>query len=164
MQIITNFESLGIELEPGMPKEEVSQLVFEALQSGFQDHINHDAYFSESYTADNFVFGFGSPENIRSIARDWNQDIRSQFVSALKALGYTDQAPEKLPMDTPDTYTMQKAARELDNNWWAYADHGVYLNNEMGYPYFQVILSDKAQKDMLDNPDKYIVANLYVKN
>ena len=59
---------------------------------------------------------------------------------------------------------MQKAARELDNNWWAYADHGVYLNNEMGLSYFQVILADRVQADIMKNPGKYVVADLYVKD
>lgn len=164
MRIITNFKSLDIELEPELSQTEVIQLVFDALQSGFQDQINNEAYFSESFSESSFILGSVSPDEIRKIAHTWNQDIKDQFIGAFKDLGYSAAEPEKLPMDTPKTYTMQKAARELDNNWWAYADHGVYLENEMGYPYYQVMLSESAQKDMLDNPGNYIVADLYVKD
>lgn len=164
MRIIANYESLDLEVKPEMSKDEIIQLIFKALQSAFQDQVNNEAYFSEMISGDSFVLGSVSPDEIRKIARTWNQDIKNQFIGAFKDLGYNAAEPEKLPMDTPKTYTMQKAARELDNNWWAYADHGVYLENEMGYPYFQVMLSDSVQKDMLDNPDNYIVADLYVKD
>ena len=162
--VYTSFKSLDIELEPELSQTEVIQLVFDALQSGFQDQVNNEAYFSESFSESSFIPGSVSPDEIRKIAHTWNQDIKDQFIGAFKDLGYSAAEPEKLPMDTPETYTMQKAARELDNNWWAYAYHGVYLENEMGYPYFQVMLSDSVQKDMLDNPGNYIVADLYVKD
>lgn len=164
MKIITRLADLDIEVTSEMSKKEVIQEVFEALQVGFQDHAADGAYFSESFSEDDFVFGFDAPEEVCQTARSWNQSIKMQFIRSLEALGHSGMEPEKLPMDTPETYNMQKAARELDNNWWTYAYHGVYLNNDMGYPYFQVVLTDKVQADMTQNPGDYVVVDLYVKD
>lgn len=164
MKIIARLADIGMEVETDIPKEEAIQLVFEALQNGFQGQANDEAYFSESFLEESFIFGYDAPDKVRQIARSWNEDIKIQFIRSLTALGCPSIGPENLPMDTPETYSMQKAARELDNNWWAYADHGVYLNNEMGFPYFQVILADREQADIMKNPGKYVVAALYVKD
>ena len=164
MKIITRLKDLGIEVETDKSKGEAIQLIFEALQDGFQNQADNEAYFSEPFLEENFVFGCDAPDKVRLIAHSWNEDIKNQFVRSLTALGCPGIALKNLPMDTPETYDMQKAARELNNNWWAYADHGVYLNNEIGFPYFQVILTDKVQADIMKNPSEYIVADLYVKD
>lgn len=164
MKIITRLADIGMEVETDIPKEEAVQLVFEALQNGFQGQANDEAYFSESFLKESFVFGCDAPDKVCQIACRWNEDIKIQFIRSLTELGCPSVGPENLPMDTPETYSMQKAARELDNNWWTYADHGVYLNNEAGVPYFQVILTDKVQADIMKNPSEYIVAELYVKD
>lgn len=164
MKIIARLADIGMEVETDIPKEEAVQLVFEALQNGFQGQANDEAYFSESFLKESFIFGYHAPDKVRQIARSWNEDIKIQFIRSLTVLGCPSIGPENLPMDTPETYSMQKAARELDNNWWTYADHGVYLNNEAGVPYFQVILTDKVQADIMKNPSEYIVAELYVKD
>lgn len=164
MKIIARLADIGMEVETDIPKEEAVQLVFEALQNGFQGQANDEAYFSESFLEESFIFGYHAPDKVRQIARSWNEDIKIQFIRSLTVLGCPSIGPENLPMDTPETYSMQKAARELDNNWWTYADHGVYLNNEAGVPYFQVILTDKVQADIMKNPSEYIVAELYVKD
>lgn len=129
MKIITRLKDLGIEVETDMSKGEAIQLIFEALQDGFQNQADNEAYFSEPFLEENFVFGCDAPDKVRLIAHSWNEDIKNQFVRSLTALGCPGIALKNLPMDTPETYDMQKAARELNNNWWAYADHGVYLRN-----------------------------------
>ena len=164
MKIITRLADIGFEVETDIPREEAVQLIFEALQNGFQGQANDEAYFSESFLKESFIFGCDAPDKVRQIAHSWNEDIKIQFIRSLTALGCPSIGPENLPMDNPETYSMQKAARELDNNWWTYADHGVYLNNEMGFPYFQVILADRVQVDIMKNPGKYVVADLYVKD
>lgn len=164
MKIITRLADLDVEVKSEMSKEEIIQQVFKALQVGFQDQAVDGAYFSESFSENSFIFGFDAPEEVCQIARSWNQHIKIQFIRSLEALGCSSREPENLPMDTPETYNMQKAARELDNNWWTYANRGVYLNNEMGFPYFQVVLPDKVQADMVQNPGGYVVADLYVKD
>lgn len=49
MKIITRLKDLGIEVETDMSKGEAIQLIFEALQDGFQNQADNEAYFSELF-------------------------------------------------------------------------------------------------------------------
>ena len=44
MKIITRLKDLGIEVETDMSKGEAIQLIFEALQDGFQNQADNEAY------------------------------------------------------------------------------------------------------------------------
>lgn len=76
MKIITRLADIGMEVETDIPKEEAVQLVFEALQNGFQGQANDEAYFSESFLKESFVFGCDAPDKVCQIACRWNEDAR----------------------------------------------------------------------------------------
>lgn len=78
MKIITRLADIGMEVETDIPKEEAVQLVFEALQNGFQGQANDEAYFSESFLKESFVFGCDAPDKVCQIACRWNEDDHKQ--------------------------------------------------------------------------------------
>ena len=84
MKIITRLKDLGIEVETDMSKGEAIQLIFEALQDGFQNQADNEAYFSESFLEENFVFGRDAPDKVRLIAHSWNEDIKTNLYAHLR--------------------------------------------------------------------------------
>lgn len=171
MRIITNLEALDIDQEyleamqaGPADMDQIRKWVFAALSEAFNDQ-SHDkeAYLCESYTDEYFIFGAVSADEVLSIVQNWNLNIQAKFITALKDMKVNETTPETLPIDNFQTYDIQKAARELDNNWWDYADHGVYLPNSQGYPYFRVTLEKEELEDILKHPEQYIIVDVYVK-
>ena len=172
MRIITNFEAINIDQEHleamqagTADMDQIRKWVFAALSEAFSDQ-SHDkkTYLCESYTDEYFIFGAISADEVLSIAQNWNPNIQAQFIRALKGMGANEMTPETLPIDDFHTYDMQKAARELDNNWWDFAEHSVYLPNDQGYPYFCVTLAKEDLEDILKQPEQYIIVDVYVKS
>jgi len=171
MRIITNFEALDMDEElveqirNGIADmEEIREVVFGSLESDFDDATStSDAYLSDDYSEDDFTFGILNRDALISIAKTWNPEIKEQFAQAIKKVWNDNMTAEQLRLDTSDTYEVSCAARELDNHWWYGSNHGVYLPNECGYPYFKVILSESVMKDILRSPEQYIVIDVYVK-
>lgn len=173
MKIITSFEALDIDSEivaamqsGTADMDQVRYIVWESLKALFEDYSDDSGtYIASVDLADNFVFGALEPQKMVEAAKSWNLDIKKQFLAALGKLGTVDPAaPEQLPLDNSETYDMHKAARELDDNWWCYAEHGVYLPNNYGYPYFTVILKDAQAADMAAHPEDYVIYNAYIKD
>ena len=171
MRIITNLEALDIDQEyleamqaGPADMDQIRKWVFAALSEAFNDQ-SHDkeTYLCESYTDEYFIFGAASADEVLSITQNWNLNIQAKFITALKDMKVNETTPETLPIDNFQTYDIQKAARELDNNWWDYADHGVYLPNSQGYPYFRVTLEKEELEDILKHPEQYIIVDVYVK-
>ena len=111
MKIITRLKDLGIEVETDMSKGEAIQLIFEALQDGLQNQADNEAYFSESFLEENFVFGRDAPDKVRLIAHSWNEDIKNQVVRSFTALGCPGMAPKNLPMDRSEEHTSELQSR-----------------------------------------------------
>ena len=103
------------------------------------------------------------PEKLLESIHNWVGEIQKGFVRALSQVYSPDINPEDLPVDDTDTYELQKAARELDNNWFSYSNHGVYLENDQGYPYFRVIPNEEQVAKIEAHPEKYFILQVYVK-
>lgn len=175
MRIITNFEAMGISEEsiealretPAAPcaKAEVKTWVFQALNEAFNDQTSDpETYLYDSTDDKNFIFGALAPEKVIETAKDWNQEIKKAFITALGGLGDPDVTADNLPMDNDKTYKLSCAARELDNVWWQHADHCVYLPNPQGFPYFRCILPDECLEDIINHPEQYVIVDVYVKD
>lgn len=171
MRIITNFEALNMDKEVleqirngTADMEEIRQEAFDSLKSSFDEAVSaSDAYLSNDYSEDVFTFGILNHNVLISIVKTWNQKIKEQFAQAIKKVWNDNMTAEQLRPDTTATYEVSCAARELDNHWWHGSNHGVYLPNECGYPYFKVILSESVMEDILRNPERYVVIDVYVK-
>lgn len=158
MDIFTTFSALGVE-EGCRDLEEL----FQAINSAFNDEArDKETYLYENWEENRFCFGNEVPELVKNRAEAWNREIKAQFMTALDRVtrfaerGRMPEADE-LPMDTADTYLLRAAAAELDNSWFDTAEHGVYFENDCGYPYFKVQLQDAAIADIQTHPEKYLI-------
>ena len=153
MEIITSFTALN--LEPGNLPKEASQLrqgdfqsVLKALQDAYCNTASDpDAYLYETVAPENIIFGLYEPEKVLERLDAWNREIRVEFLRAIKnmcpGIGAGHLPPEdELPMDTDMTYQLVCATRELDDMWYDFADHAVYVENEFGYPFFRTIVDE----------------------
>ncbi len=166
MDIIIRLADTGIDLE-GMTADGVTEQtrkdLFDAMHSEYQDEAaDPGAYLYENFDEDHFLFGAVEPEKLIARARGWNREIRDEFLRLVDAVckvsanGALPDA-EDLEMDTHETYLLQQAARELDNSWHDNSNHAVYMDNSMGFPYFTVVLSDGALKDICEHPQDYAI-------
>ena len=95
----------------------------------------------------------------------WNREIRVEFLRAIKnmcpGIGAGHLPPEdELPMDTDMTYQLVCATRELDDMWYDFADHAVYVENEFGYPFFRTIVDEHTAACIKANPEAYLIARV----
>lgn len=67
---------------------------------------------------------------------------------------------DELPMDTDMTYQLVCATRELDDMWYDFADHAVYVENEFGYPFFRTIVDEHTAACIKANPEAYLIARV----
>lgn len=178
MEIITKLSTLGICADETVPSAEdlksardaFIKSVFNVIAEEFIDKsASSGAYFYEDYSPEHYHFGALEPDYVKAKAKAWIQEIRKEFADALSALcdgavldGIVDVS--RLPVDNDKTYRVANAARELDNNWFSYAEHSVYLENECGYSYFRVMLTDAETADIIAHPERYVVIDAYVKD
>ena len=130
MEIITSFTALN--LEPGNLPKEASQL----RQGDFQSVLKalQDAYCNTASDPDAYLYETVAPENI--------------------------PPEDELPMDTDMTYQLVCATRELDDMWYDFADHAVYVENEFGYPFFRTIVDEHTAACIKANPEAYLIARV----
>lgn len=170
MEIFTSFRSLGLskdDIKNGRYEKAISD-VFDVLSDSFEEASGDTgAYLSDNQDQEKYRFGAIEPEYIKATAITWLDAIKNEFLGALDGLttehGKIPTANE-LPVDDSKTHRVSIAARELDNVWSPYGNHGVYLDNESGYPYFTVQLSKSNLADILENPDDYIVVSAFVRD
>lgn len=171
MEIITSFTALN--LEPGNLQKEASQLrqgdfqsVLKALQDAYCNTASDpDAYLYETVAPENIIFGLYEPEKVLERLDAWNREIRVEFLRAIKnmcpGIGAGHLPPEdELPMDTDMTYQLVCATRELDDMWYDFADHAVYVENEFGYPFFRTIVDEHTAACIKANPEAYLIARV----
>ena len=172
MKIITSFAALDLSPED-FPAEfdqfagEDFQRIQNALIDAYADSSSGSS-ICEQNEPENFLFGRFSGSQFRKLVDDWNVEIKRAFLQALKGLCPSlseGRMPDEgsLPTDCSETYILAGAARELDNVWYDYANHGVYLPNELGWPYFKTMLADYEKAQMFDNPSDYLVVKVSVK-
>ena len=105
------------------------------------------------------------PEKVLERLDAWNREIRVEFLRAIKnmcpGIGAGHLPPEdELPMDTDMTYQLVCATRELDDMWYDFADHAVYVENEFGYPFFRTIVDEHTAACIKANPEAYLIARV----
>ncbi len=171
MEIITRLDVLDLSeesieaLSRGDTKQAIEE-VFSALDSAMTEQ-DGNVYLYEDYSPENYAFGKLQPEYIRACAKRWLLEIQNEFLAALD--GFTTETgnlprAEDLPVDNNETWRMSLAARELDNVWHPYSRHAVYLENACGFPYLKVQLSKDEELHMIQHPDEYIIAKVYVQD
>ena len=174
MKIITSFAAL--DLEPtDFPSEldQVSAEDYQRIYNELVDAYNEAAASTESDLYEhanpkNFLFGAFSQKAFLEAVNGWNTEIKQTFLRALKGLcpsldeGHIPRDDE-LPTDCSQTYNLSGAARELDNTWYDYAAHGVYLPNELGWAYFKTLLTDKEMASILEDPSDFLIVTVYPK-
>ena len=171
MRIITSFEALDLdesyleEIQDGTADmNEIRSDVFEAIQYDYESATrNTEAYLSENYEEECFIFGAVDADRLKNVVKNWNLEIKRQFLKALKSVWKKDMTPEELPMDTLETYNLWKSARELDNSWWYDTEYSVYLSDGHGYSYFRVTLDAQMEEEILRNPEKFIIVDVCVR-
>ena len=176
MEIITRLDTLGIsdelieEVAKGNTEDAIEE-VFSELNSAYSDRVGPDMcvmdYLYEDLDPEHFHFGSLEPEHIKARAKAWMLEIKKEFLDALDVLKTQDgnlPAAADLPVDTTDTWRMSMAARELDNAWHSHTRHAVYLENDCGWAYFQVQLAKEDAADMIEHPERYVIAEVFVKD
>lgn len=170
MIVLTGFDDLDIEgvdkkvLQDPVAATELLDTIIKTLSEAY----NYQASDPESSmggdgSMTSVIFGALDPEKLLESIHNWVGEIQKGFVRALSQVYSPDINPEDLPVDDTDTYELQKAARELDNNWFSYSNHGVYLENDQGYPYFRVIPNEEQVAKIEAHPEKYFILQVYVK-
>lgn len=142
------------------------QSVLKALQDAYCNTASDpDAYLYETVAPENIIFGLYEPEKVLERLDAWNREIRVEFLRAIKnmcpGIGAGHLPPEdELPMDTDMTYQLVCATRELDDMWYDFADHAVYVENEFGYPFFRTIVDEHTAACIKANPEAYLIARV----
>lgn len=145
------------------------QLLFQNIQEIFSDECHDpETYLGDAFDRDSVVLGVYEPDKLIEAVSSWNGSIKKAFVAALRGVlpdtGTIETIDvESIPMDTAKTYELSCAARELDNHWFGYAEHGVYLPNEMGYPYFTTILDPYDEESVKAHPEEHLLLSVYPK-
>ena len=158
MKIITSFAAL--DLEPtDFPSEldQVSAEDYQRIYNELVDAYNEAAASTESDLYEhanpkNFLFGAFSKKAFLEAVNGWNTEIKQTFLRALKGL-----------CPSLEEGHLSGAARELDNTWYDYAAHGVYLPNELGWAYFKTLLTDKEMASILEDPSDFLIVTVYPK-
>lgn len=171
MLILTSLDSLSLTRDNFPEKlddieESHYQLLFHSIQGIFNDECrNPDAYLSDAFDKDSVVLGIYEPDKLIETVSSWNDSIKKAFVAALRGVlpdtGAIETIDvESIPMDTTKTYELSCAVRELDNLWFEYAEHGIYLPNEMGYAYFTTILDPYDEESVKAYPEEYLLLSV----
>jgi len=84
------------------------------------------------------VRGDKQPERVSKIVADWNNQIRHELSAQLEK--FTCPA-ESISLDTVDTYRLRKAAKQADNSFSVYGNHGILQINNVGERCFTTVLS-----------------------
>ena len=140
--------------------------ILKALQDAYCNTASDpDAYLYETVAPENIIFGLYEPEKVLERLDAWNREIRVEFLRAIKnmcpGIGAGHLPPEdELPMDTDMTYQLVCATRELDDMWYDFADHAVYVENEFGYPFFRTIVDEHTAACIKANPEAYLIARV----
>lgn len=180
MHIITSFETLGIDLSNfGLDEltlkhmdvnneDDIRRDLFMAIKSAYDEAVvGTDYYLYENYENIRFLFGAITPAALLEKVDGWNKDILAAIVPALVNAGIVSKdgvvSPEEIQMNTPGTYELKKVVRELNNDWFPLAYHGVYLENEVGFPYFAVQITEKIRSKIREHPEKYFIVEVLPK-
>lgn len=170
MQIITHVDAVNID-ETIIPKtcgnqklwDETTEEILSTLNFALEDQGLSDNYYIQALDAESsFIFGATKPQQVIEIAQAWNDHIREAFAAAVKEYTSSADSQKNLSLDNDATYKLRLAAEALDNHWVPNGSFGTFLPNEVGFPYFSVVLADKVVEDVKANPELYAVIDLSI--
>lgn len=173
MDIIVKLSSIGIDPGPiaegDVPPEVLADIHHELSEAYIDAAADKEAYLYQTYEREVFLFGSLQPKVLIERAKKWNLEIREEFLRCLDAVCHISERSrlpiaDELELNTDATYQLSCAARELNNSWYDYAEHAVYLENKSGWPYFKVQLSAKALEDILAHPEEYAIVGVWPKS
>lgn len=171
MRILLNLNHIGLtrDRRSEMSRHALCREILSYLAVQF-DEQSHDkeAYIYEEFEDGRFMLGCEEPLGVLKITRNWNKEIREEFVAAVDSLCHISKTgklpdPASLPVDNSDTYRLVNAARELDNNWFDYASHAVLYLSTTGETFFACQLDDVMLKELETHPEDFAIAEVYVK-
>lgn len=168
MKIITNLSALGLEY-PHMDASssvwaDFKKEVIAELTSAYDGEKNDaEAYLPSFEDFWDIRYGVKDSGFIKNTASLWNAEIKTTFCNSVNHVCENNLSVDTLHVRDSTTYSMMKAAMELHDRWSAFSDHGVYLENECGYPYFRCFLDSKTEADIQNHPEEYIVVTVYPK-
>lgn len=147
--------------------------VLDAMRAQFDYQTDDkEAYIYFDYTdaelAANITFGALSPDTIIKAAQAWNDEIKAGFLSNVrKVCGVGEDnilSGEKIQFGTNDAYNLSGWARELANLWYSYSEHAVLNEVAPGHYIYDTILPETTLKDILSNPEDYVLAEVNIKS
>ena len=152
--------------------DEMAACTFSKAESQFNEEASlDDSYLYRPDEPDgfaeelNFVDGQSNPDEIRKIARTWNDGIQRDFDEAVEVMrAQTPKAPDgtHLWLQAPSSvrYDMKKAAMALDNSFYDFAKDLLLVVNG---GYFTTILSADQLADIEAHPENYVKIDVYAK-
>lgn len=169
MKIITKLSTLDVEY----PCENASTTAWQELMGEIISSISMN-YTAETGCGEAYLpvfselwdiqYGCKNPDIIKRTANSWNGEIRTAFYNCVNKVFENGFSIWTMHVDDDVTFSMMHAAMELNDNWHAFSDHAVYLENDCGYPYFRCILSPQQEKDIQEHPEEYILITVNPKS
>ena len=174
MDVILNLREMDIEAEfdaSGNPTPEfLSNIIQAIIQEYGARASDSEAFIYPELTASNCVFGFKEPVRLLQRVSEWNGSIREQFLRCVDAvckvstygqLPTTDQLPKP---KSPEMYSMLGTASEMNDDWYDYADHAVFLEDAFGYRTFRCILQPFDLVNIQRDPAEYAIVTVFPKS
>lgn len=147
MQCICKLSDLGLDVPSDPNDYEFQCKAKTALKYAFRQETYQEFW----WTVHEFI---NDPEVVRTVAKNWNQQVRDAFLRLIKDY---DKLKD-MPMDTQETFEIVNAAHCVDNDDNFYCNfHVLVPQNERGRPAFMTLI----RKDMLDgilaHPEEYLL-------
>lgn len=169
-----NLRELDIEAEfdaAGNPTSEFLSNILNTIKLEYAGRASDtEAYIYPELTAGNCLFGSKEPVRLLQRVSEWNGSIREQFlrcvdavckVSTFGRLPTSDQLP---PPKSPELYAMLGAASEMNDDWYDFADHAVFLEDDFGYRTFRCVLQPFDLDNIQSDPAGYAIITVFPKS
>ena len=166
-----NLRQMDIEDEfdaEGNPTPDFLSRIIQAIAHEYEDRATDpEAYISTELTPENCVLGSREMVRLLQHVSKWNTDIRERFlrcvdavckVSTFGGLPTEDQLP---PMGGAETYDMACAAREMNDDWYDFATHAVFLEDSNGTREFRCVLRPFDLINIQKHPSEYAIITVF---
>lgn len=150
--------------------EFLSNIIQAIIQEYGARASDSEAFIYPELTASNCVFGSKEPVRLLQRVSEWNGNIREQFlrcvdavckVSTFGRLPDADQLPQP---KSPEMYSMLGATSEMNDDWYDYADHAVFLENDFGCRTFRCMLQPFDLDNIQRDPEEYAIVTVFPKS
>lgn len=169
-----NLREMDIEAKfdaSGNPTPEFLSNIIQAITLEYAVRASDsEAFIYPELTASNCVFGTKEPVRLLQRVSEWNGSIREQFLRCVDAvckvstygrLPTTEQLPQP---KSPEMYSMMGAASEMNDDWYDYADHAVFLEDAFGYRTFRCMLQPFDLDNIQSDPAEYAIVTVVPKS